>query len=648
MSAAVPNTTTADNFVVVTYLILVVGVGVVGILRSNRSTSAGYFLGGRSAHFLPLGLSLISAGVSSSQFIGLASISAAWGLAISVYSIMGVFALIVLGWFFAPVYIASGARTLPEYLSLRYGGQRLTVFVSMFSLVLYVFTRLAVTIYSLVIFVQYNLEWNLYFIVILTVIISTAITTFGGLQSILYTSVLYTPVVYVGGAVVTGYAFAAVGGFQGLREGYANAIPQQSTPLSNDTTNQCTEPSQEAFHIFHGATDHNIPGPGTFLGVTIVMMWYWCADQIMVQRTFAAGSLGHAKASTLVAGLSQLLPLFLFVFPGMISRVLYTDEVACANVVTCFAVCENLKSCFHIAYPLLVSRILPAGVHGLSVISVMAGSMSSLSAVLHSGATTFTSDIWKRLRGHTVTDRELIVVYKLFCITLGFITCWWIPVVQNLQGSKLFLFIQSIYSYFAPPLLVCFLLGIIWHKINEEGAYWGLMSGVALGIVRAAVDVTTGIDACIKPTDGPIVLHRLHHLYFCTISLVLCLLVSIVISVLTKPRVPSHKLARLTWATRHDIPTMEAVKKPKKPGDKKEEEKEMDIKNENVAPQEQEPRKRRCRPKVNSFRLSPCLQPKHLEERTPSIELEQKWSWLLSANAVLLGLIASLILGYFH
>ncbi|XP_077977262.1 sodium/glucose cotransporter 4-like [Glandiceps talaboti] len=640
------STSNTDIIVVVVYFVVVSIVAIVSILRANRSNTTGYFLTGRDAYFLPLGLSLFVSHFGAAQFIGLSSHGAALGISISAYSFASVFALIYLGWFFSPVYIASGARTLPEYLSLRYGGQRLAVFVSIFSLIFYIFTRIVVDIFSLVIFIKYTFGWELYFTIILMVAIIAFSTALGGMKSILYSSMLYAPIILTGAIVLAVTAFKEIGSYENIQKEYSSAIPKTSTLVQNSSlSHNCVYPSDDAFHIFHDFDHYNQPWLGTVFGVAIVTTWYWCCDQISTQRIFSARSLSHAKAGTLLAGYLQVLPLFLIVIPGMISRALYTDEVACVDTAGCFAACRNSKSCFHIGYSLLVSMLLSPGVRGLLMITIMAASMSSLSCIFHSGATTFSNDVWKQLRGPNITERELIIVFKLFVGTLGIVTCWWISVVQNLQGAQLFVFVQSLYSYFSPPLLVCCLLGMLWYRINEEGTYWGLMSGITFGILRTVMDVVYGISFCQKATSGPYILHRLHHFYFCIISVVLCSAVTIVISLLTEPMKAEHTLARLTWKTRYDEPTVIEGAKAIEYVDK---DNNVETELKKIDGNEQTARKRRRKFDSRFCGIPPFSKTRDMEEKTPSLTIERKWRWILNINALLLGALVSGLIGYFH
>lgn len=155
-------------------------------------------------------------------------------------------------------------------------------------------------------------------------------------------------------------AFSLVGGLSGLRAQYAAAVP--SVRLSGSTAAaQCGVPKESAWTLLRAWDDPDMPWLGFLLGQTPASIWYWCTDQMMVQRLLAAKSLSHAQGGALFAGFMKVLPMFLIVMPGMISRVLFTDEVACVDPAECTKYCQNPTGCSNVAYPRLVLELMPSG-----------------------------------------------------------------------------------------------------------------------------------------------------------------------------------------------------------------------------------------------------------------------------------------------
>merc|ERR1719193_1859598 len=198
----------------------------------------------------------------------------------------------------------------------------------------------------------------------------------------------------------------------------AGADPEFSSFV--DGTNVTCFPIQENFmHMFRpaDAPGNDLPWTGLFTGMLIGSIWYWCADQVIVQRTLAAKNITHAKGGVLLAGTLKFLPLFLLVLPGMAARVLYKNELGCSSPEVCQRICESESGCSDIAFILLVLVLLPTGLKGLIMAVMMAAIMSSLTSVFNSASTIFTIDIWTRFRGKA-SDTELLIVGRMFIVVL--------------------------------------------------------------------------------------------------------------------------------------------------------------------------------------------------------------------------------------
>ena len=152
-----------------------------------------------------------------------------------------------------------------------------------------------------------------------------------------------------------------------------------------------------------------MPWPGFFFGQTPASIWYWCADQMMVQKVLAARSLSDAQGGTILTGWIKILPIFLIVVPGMISRVLYPDTVGCVDPEVCQAFCNNPVSCSNTAYPALVLGILPEGLRGVMIAVMLAALVSDLTSIFNSASTLFTMDIHRKLRSNAKTKELLLV-----------------------------------------------------------------------------------------------------------------------------------------------------------------------------------------------------------------------------------------------
>ncbi|DAA15438.1 sodium/myo-inositol cotransporter 2 [Bos taurus] len=534
-----------DIAVLVLYFLFVLAVGLWSTVKTKRDTVKGYFLAGGNMLWWPVGASLFASNVGSGHFVGLAGSGAAAGLSVTAYELNGLFFVLMLSWIFLPIYITGQVTTMPEYLRKRFGGNRIPIILAVLYLFIYIFTKISVDMYAGAIFIQQSLHVNLYLAIVGLLAVTALYTIAGGLAAVIYTDALQTLIMLIGALILMGYSFAAVGGLEGLEEKYFLAMASNRSGNSS-----CGLPREDAFHIFRDPVTSDLPWPGILFGMSIPSLWYWCTDQVIVQRTLAAKNLSHAKGGSLMAAYLKVLPLFIMVFPGMVSRVLFPDEVACADPEICRKVCSNPAGCSDIAYPKLVLELLPTGLRGLMMAVMVAALTSSLTSIFNSASTIFTMDLWNHLRPRA-SEKELMIVGRVFVLLLVLVSILWIPVVQASQGGQLFIYIQSISSYLQPPVAVVFIMGCFWKRANEKGAFFGLVLGLLLGLVRLILDFIYVQPRCDQLDERPAVVKDVHYLYFSMILSSVTLITVCAVSWFTEP--PSKEMvSRLTWFTRHD------------------------------------------------------------------------------------------------
>ncbi|KAL7847952.1 hypothetical protein AOLI_G00226700 [Acnodon oligacanthus] len=535
----------ADISVIVIYFVVVLAVGIWAMVRTNRSTVGGFFLAGRSMVWWPIGASLFASNIGSGHFVGLAGTGAAGGIATGGFEWNALIVVIILGWLFVPIYIKAGVVTMPEYLKKRFGGQRIRIYLSVLSLFLYIFTKISADMFSGAIFIKQALDLNIYVAVVLLLLITALYTVTGGLAAVIYTDTLQTIIMVVGSFILMGFAFNKVGGYDNFQDLYMNAIP---TVVANVSA-ECYTPRSDSFHIFRDPITGDLPWPGLIFGLTIQAGWYWCTDQVIVQRCLSAKNMSHVKAGCILCGYLKLLPMFLMVMPGMISRVLYTDEVACVVPEVCKDVCDTEVGCTNIAYPKMVLNLMPNGLRGLMLSVMLASLMSSLTSIFNSASTLFTMDIYARIR-RKASEKELMIAGRLFILVLIGISIAWIPIVQTAQSGQLFDYIQSVTSYLAPPIAAVFTLAIFCKRVNEQGAFYGLLIGLAIGLSRMITEFVYGTGSCVVPSNCPDIICGVHYLYFGLILFGVSLIVVLGISLMTKPIDDKH-LYRLCWSLRN-------------------------------------------------------------------------------------------------
>lgn len=498
-----------DIAVLVLYFLFVLAVGLWSTVKTKRDTVKGYFLAGGDMVWWPVGASLFASNVGSGHFIGLAGSGAAMGISVAAYELNGLFSVLMLAWIFLPIYIAGQVTTMPEYLRRRFGGRRISITLAVLYLFIYIFTKISVDMYAGAIFIQQSLHLDLYLAIVGLLAITALYTVAGGLAAVIYTDALQTGIMLIGAFTLMGYSFAAVGGMEGLKDQYFSALASNRSENS-----RCGLPREDAFHIFRDPVTSDLPWPGILFGMSIPSLWYWCTDQVIVQRSLAAKNLSHAKGGSLMAAYLKVLPLFLMVFPGMVSRVLFP------------------------------------GLRGLMMAVMVAALMSSLTSIFNSASTIFTMDLWTHIRPWA-SERELMIVGRVFVFVLVLVSILWIPVVQASQGGQLFIYIQAISSYLQPPVAVVFIMGCFWKRTNEKGAFSGLVLGLLLGLVRLVLDFIYVQPQCDQPDERPLVVKDVHYLYFSMILSSATLITVFTVSCFTET--PSREMvSRLTWFTRHE------------------------------------------------------------------------------------------------
>ena len=444
-----------DWLVLGIYFLALVAVAVWVVLQKNKNTED-YFLAGRNVGWFVIGASIFASNIGSEHVVGLAGTGFESGTPMAHYELHA-WIVLLLGWLFLPFYIRSGAFTMPEFLEKRFDS-RSRWFLSVFSLVAYVLTKVSVTIYAGGIVVSELLAIPFWYGAIGIVIFTGIYTVIGGMKAVIYTETLQTVVLILGSVIITYLGLQEVGGWSQLRETVIAVSPDH-------------------FNMWRPMSDPNFPWTGLLIGGTIVGIWYWCTDQYIVQRTLAANNIKIGRRGAIFGAYLKLLPILIFLVPGIIA----------------FALSIQNPEVFSIdkadrAFPMLVKTLLPVGLKGLVAGGLMAALMSSLASVFNSCSTIFTIDIYKKLKPEK-SEKSLLQIGKIatgFIVLLGII---WIPIMEKIGGGVMYQYLQNVQSYIAPPVTAVFLLGIIWKRVNSSAAITTLLAGFVLLIIRLGSEI---------------------------------------------------------------------------------------------------------------------------------------------------------------
>ena len=446
---------TLDWIVLGIYFLALIAVAVWVVLQKNKNTED-YFLAGRNVGWFVIGASIFASNIGSEHVVGLAGTGFESGTPMAHYELHA-WIVLLLGWLFLPFYIRSGAFTMPEFLEKRFDS-RSRWFLSVFSLLAYVLTKVSVTIYAGGIVVSELLGIPFWYGAIGVVVFTGIYTVVGGMKAVIYTETLQTIVLILGSVVITYLGLQQVGGWNELQDTVRAVSPDH-------------------FNMWRPMSDPDFPWTGLLIGGTIVGIWYWCTDQYIVQRTLAAHNIKIGRRGAIFGAYLKLLPILIFLIPGIIAFALSIQNPEV------FAIEKADR-----AFPMLVKTLLPVGLKGLVAGGLMAALMSSLASVFNSCSTIFTIDIYKKLKPKK-SERELLTTGKIATAIIVVLGIVWIPIMERIGGGVMYQYLQNVQSYIAPPVTAVFLLGIIWKRVNAQAAISTLIAGLVLLVLRLSSEI---------------------------------------------------------------------------------------------------------------------------------------------------------------
>ena len=543
-----PTMHALDWAVVAGYFALLVAI--VWYAARRQLTTADYFLAGRNIGWFAIGASLFASNIGSEHIIGLAGAGATSGMGMAHYELHA-YIMVILAWVFVPFYYRTAVYTMPQFLERRFGPNVRWV-LSLVSLIAYVLTKVAVSVYAGAVLVQAllpdafggvanfvqatlpaalvpepfgALQAAFWIGALLTVILTGLYTVFGGFRAVLYTDAAQAIILILGAGAITLIGLYQLGGWGELQ--------------------QVAAENADKFALWRPWDDPDLPWLGILIGSPIVGIWYWCTDQYIVQRTLSARNLTTARRGALFGGILKVLPVLIFLVPGMIGYALHQQGVITIPGSTPGDVNGDL------VFPTMVTELLPIGLRGLVVAGVLAALMSSLSSVFNSTAALFTVDVYEKLRPN-MSERHLVRVGRVATTVVVIAGLVWIPVMAQVSDKGLYSYLQTVQQYLGPPITAVFLIALLWRRMNAVGAMWGLVLGFALGLSKLVIQTIWG--AGDDKYSHPEVLAQIgdfNFLYFSTLLFLVVLATIFVSSILTRAPAP-EKVKSLTFAGMSD------------------------------------------------------------------------------------------------
>jgi len=455
-----------DIVISIGYILLMFTIGIAAGLkkrqRTTADTSSDYFLAGKSLRWPMIGLALFATNISCIHLVSLAQSGFDTGLLNGNFEWMAAFTLILLAIFFIPFYVKSGVATLPVFMEKRYN-RACRDWLTGISLVSAVVIHIAFSLLAGGIVIETLFGINMYVSVSVIALLVAVYTIIGGLRAVVVTESVQTIVLVVGAVVITIAAWMKLGGW---------------TPLVE--TLQTAGASDKLSMLRPAGDASGMPWYAVFLGYPILGIWYWCADQTIVQRVLGARDINHARAGALFCGFIKILPVFIFVMPGLFAYALSQQGILNLDAITSVSQTGETIVDTKGIYTLMITQLLPSGLIGVVVAALLSGLMSQVSGALNSIATLVSYDLIQRSKP-TISAR-LLVRYGRVAAAIALIFSILLLPLLNLYES-LFVGLNDIIAHIAPPITCVFVMGVFWRRASAISAQYTLWIGSLLGVV---------------------------------------------------------------------------------------------------------------------------------------------------------------------
>jgi len=471
-----------DYGVIIVYLIGIVGLGIwAGFRRKKGGEGSHYFLAGNTLTWPVIGLAMFAANISTVHLVSLAESAYKYGLIYGNFEWMAGFTLILLSLFFAPLYLRSKVPTLPDYLERRFN-RNCRDWLAVISIVSAIVIHIGVALYTAAWVLRgimglppeatiMGIDALMFFIIVLGVL-TGIYTMFGGLLAVVMTESVQTVLLLVGAVAITVVGFIKIGGWEAL----VHTLSVNPHPMAGVPEAKITWGTGNFLNMMRFDGDPSgLPWYSILLGYPVIGIWYWCADQTIVQRVLAAKDEKNARLGPLFCAFIKILPVFLFVLPGVICVALIQNNYFNG---------EAPKAAAD-TYTFMITHMLPTGLKGLIAAAMLAAAMQTCSAALNSTATLFAFDIVKRWKPET-TDHKLVVIGKITTVVATVLAIILSPIFGHY--STIIEGLNKLISYIAPPITCVFIFGVFWKKATGKAAYITLVTGAVIGLIMFYLD----------------------------------------------------------------------------------------------------------------------------------------------------------------
>ncbi|MFC2089796.1 sodium:solute symporter family protein [Bacteroidota bacterium] len=522
------NLTWIDYSIMIIYFIFVLGIG--WALKKYMKDAAAFLEAGRSLPAWVTGLAFISANLGALEVIGMAASGAKYGMAtIHFYLIGAIPAMIFLAIFMMPFYYGSKARSVPEYLKLRFDEK--TRGFNAFSFAIMTIFASGISMYALALLMETLLGWNFHMSLFISAFIVLIYTYLGGLSSAIYNEVLQFFLIVIGFLPLVIIGMVKIGGWDGL----VAKLDMSSA-------------SEGLHHSWQNISPEHPMGNwiGIFFGLGFVLSFgYWCTNFLVVQRAMAAGSMSGARKTPLIGALPKMFIPFLVVVPGMIAIALLNSGDESFQLPL-----KGNGYDYDLVIPMLLKRFMPTGVLGLGLTALMASFMSGMAGNVTAFNTVFTYDIYQSYILPGRSDKHYLRVGQITTIVgvlVSILTAYVAAMFNNVMD-----FLQLIFAFINAPLFAAFLAGMFTKRATGHGAFYGLLTGTLSAAVVHGLTQPIGATSLIKGGwFGTVVKtfpsEMAQNFNIAIIAFSVAFLVTLVISLLTKRTKTDEELKGLVY-----------------------------------------------------------------------------------------------------
>jgi SSS family solute:Na+ symporter len=509
-----------DYAVIGLYFLFVIGIGF--LLKKRIKTGNDFLMSTRNIPLWITSLAFISANLGAQEVLGMAANGAKYGLYTAHFYWMGaILAMVFLGVFMMPFYYGSKARSVPEFLKLRFDEKTRTYNALTFA-VMTIFSS-GISLYALAMLMQTILGWDFNVSIWLAAGIVLAYTFLGGLTSAVYNEVLQFFLIVLGIAPLVYIGFHQVGGLDGILANVDHAKLHLWEGMSNSATNPM---GTNAFSLIFG------------LGF-VLAFGYWCTDFLVVQRAMISHNLNDARRTPIIAALPKIFMPLIVIVPGILLLALQKEFSGFELPLN-----PNGQTDYNMVLPLLLSKLYPSGILGVGITALIASFMSGMAGNVTAFNTVFTFDLYQTHIKKNASEKHYLYVGKATTI-IGILLSIFTAYVARGFNSIMDL-LQLVFSFVNAPLFATFFLGMFWKKTSSNGAFWGLLSGTVAAALTYSLTMAEGKGGSIA---------NLHTFYSGTsqafniawISFVVCFVVTALISFVTKPK-PENELVGLVYS----------------------------------------------------------------------------------------------------